>query len=441
MLCKTQSTKTGVLCEFAKWAVVAMFVWSFIPKYYTENVLLPRIDIPFINGLWALAFGFCATQIINVRTIENRLFFAYAVGMVIMIFRGILNSSHPLFTWYYIAQDISTGFGVLGGIMFAQMLCLKAYLKVMLKIYYLAVIIIGITLFGIRSGFISANTIVIRNIGERIYDPAQFASSGFILFLAPCLWFNFPSTNILETKIVRRIFIVVGIFFALLTGYYSGTRSFVLWAIFVVGCMIIVIGRDYIKSGKIIFAAIVVVAVSVISMNELVVAVSKMGVIGDRFMQLEDVKSESRYYELEVLYEQMSTLDLCIGKGFGVGFISPIVGEDLTSDVLWPHIGLFAPWQKGGVFMFVASLIPAIMAIKIFVFERVSDLRQGFLIGVLQFFVLACVSGGWYFTTFFTLGSMLVFGFSDMPFGKNINLKVARILSTFKKTKNCQTSM
>ena len=310
---------------------------------------------------------------------------------------GFTRSGHKFFSGADLLRDLIFTSGILGGIAWGQIIHSARAIRFEFRLAVIAVIALIFSQVGVYFGLITA----IESEG-RVYEPGQFSSTYFILALAPMIWVT-PFGGLKFKKILRRrCTVVIGMVSVALFSLVSATRSVLLLLIVSIGLIIwIVLPR---RITAIVFIVTLSAILTCFLSSEFSIDLLQIGFIGERFLRLSDIQSEIRFQEIQDLIGQMSISELLFGKGFGIGFISIVGGEDMQSTVLNPHVGLLAFLQKGGVIIFFGSLAPLVFALWHLSVTNRGSHYMALVAGIIFYFVCGSISGGWYITPFALLG-------------------------------------
>jgi hypothetical protein len=404
--------------NFTKWVlclITCMYAWTFMPYSYTVGFRIPLLNFPYINGIWFVVTSLCLFFLLNRRIICTKLFFLYTLGVLYVSIVGLFNTDSTYFKWYYYFQDLSIIIAVLVGIIFAENCDFKTYIKWIIGIFYIATSMLWFSIMQLNEWSVG---LLFRqfNDGSRLLDLAQYNSSYFILTYAILIWFIRPEKYDKKYSESNRNIVITGLVGCFVFALQSGTRSLII-SFFIFLCVFAFISINRSKAriyGFFLLNLVILCFIYFITLYRDFFDGDKVWggyeLLVSRFNQLREPFTEPRLHELKLLYDQMTLSEMFFGKGIGVGFISP-VGEDgdlLINDVLYPHVGLIAPFQKGGVFIMFFFMIPLIFSIRNTI-HSADKIKLSLKFGILFYFIQASMSGGWYFTGFFILGTLLVY--------------------------------
>jgi len=109
-----------------------------------------------------------------------------------------------------------------------------------------------------------------------------------------------------------------------------------------------------------------------------------------------DVSDEDRTQELRSLFEYIGWHSV-FGLGNGSGFPSP-TEKETDNFAAYPHLSIFAPFQKGGMPAMVVLIIVPLVMLSIVLFHKgASPLQQQAATSALLFLLFSCLSGTWVF--------------------------------------------
>jgi len=373
---------------------------TFIPNSITDTFRL--WGLPAVNFIW-LAFFVTASAVFFSRKKRSKtLFLIYALGFGYMALVGVTRSDHPFFSFSDFCRDLVFTSGLLGGIAWGGIVDQERARSFELRLAALAVILLTLTQVGLALGVIPA---VVSE--GRVFEPSQFSSSYFVMALAPMLWLTPPKEPRLHWLSGRRCLAIFGLVAVGLFSLISVTRSsFLLFIFSVLAIILITSPRWRVMMVFLGLGGVLALHYSTTT-TDIVSEVTKMGPIGQRFALLVDARSEIRFQEIQELISQTSGSELIFGKGYGIGFISSIAGDDLQSTVLNPHVGVLAFLQKGGILVFLASLAPLAFALRRLFARSVCRQGKALYFGIIFFYACGSISGGWYIMPFFLLGYSL----------------------------------
>jgi len=358
------------------------------------------LGYPLVNYVWVVFILIVIPAFLLKPNVPKQIFWAYSLALCLMTLRGALQYQSPFFTAANLVRDGLFSSGVVGGVAFGALVSRHEAIRFEKRIALIAIGSLAIVQIGVMY-----NILTPTRIQERELDPSQYSSSYFALVLIPIIWFSKDFNERKKAFLFRRGLALGGIIAVATFSVVSATRTTTILLLVTISAISWISSRH----ARAFIAALVIILFSFVQTRTIFepLLVDKLGLLGARFSLLQDARSEVRIVEIEELFDQMSTGDFLIGKGYGVGFLSSAAGENLQYTALNPHIGVFSLLQKGGIGVFIASLIPCVIA-AIRIFRSASNPRYYSLcFGVLFFFVCAAISGGWYFTPFFLLGYCL----------------------------------
>jgi len=120
-----------------------------------------------------------------------------------------------------------------------------------------------------------------------------------------------------------------------------------------------------------------------------------------------DSLDDPRMAEMHMLFSQLPS-NLVFGFGLGTFFVSPIGSGEMGDGLATvPHIGILTPLVKGGVlFGIVGTIWPLFLALRETII-RGSDVAASYANGIIIYYFISCLSGGWHYSETAILGLLL----------------------------------
>ncbi len=401
---RTGSFTWGTASRLTDLLLAAMLVVIGLPETVFEKMYVGEVPLAF-----ALFYAAAASMLIEVVVSANRqrLSRRLAAAILLGLFMAAVGFRREAETKWWVV-DASVYCGFLLGLAWSERRSAAAAVRTVHLWGSIAAVLLAVNLIGLVSGFVPP---VVES--DRRYCSALFYTAGFVVVAFP-FWFasargGCPGLDGL-CKALPACLGITGVLFA---AYISATRSLLIAGIASILLAYWAVVRDPLFSALVLVLAVVVVLAAG---QTGALETLQRSLLFDRLVGT-TMADEARYVELEMMFHDLASADeRWLGRGFGSRFDSNVQAH-LDGLAVAPHVGVLAPWFKGGVPAFALMiLLPGLAALSGLLLKRRSKIRQAGRAGLLAYLALASMSGGWDFALLFLYGI-----FSAAAFDKRLD--------------------